>query len=171
MLPVNFRTFKRNLTIYRKSFRKFLHVTEKDPPKGINQLTKIVEPGVWEEIDCLSCANCCKKMTPTFTVKDLKRISAHFNQTPEAFKKQWLKKDRSGDLVNKTQPCQFLNLKDNKCSIYEIRPVDCSGFPHLSKRTWSDYGYVHRQNLDYCPATFKMVEKIKTLVEAKAAGK
>lgn len=171
MLPVNFRTFKRNLTIYRKSFRKFLHVTEKDPPKGINQLTKIVEPGVWEEIDCLSCANCCKKMTPTFTVKDLKRISAHFNQTPEAFKKQWLKKDRSGDLVNKTQPCQFLNLKDNKCSIYEIRPVDCSGFPHLSKRTWSDYGYVHRQNLDYCPATFKMVEKIKNLVEARAAGK
>ena len=171
MLPVNFRTFKRNLTIYRKSFRKFLHVTEKDPPKGINQLTKIVEPGVWEEIDCLSCANCCKKMTPTFTEKDLKRISAHFNQTPEAFKKQWLKKDRSGDLVNKTQPCQLLNLKDNKCSIYEIRPVDCSGFPHLSKRTWSDYGYVHRQNLDYCPATFKMVEKIKNLVEAKAAGK
>ena len=171
MLPVNFRTFKRNLTIYRKSFRKFLHVTEKDPPKGINQLTKIVEPEVWEEIDCLSCANCCKKMTPTFTEKDLKRISAHFNQTPEAFKKQWLKKDRSGDLVNKTQPCQCLNLKDNKCSIYEIRPVDCSGFPHLSKRTWSDYGYVHRQNLDYCPATFKMVEKIKTLVEAKAAGK
>jgi len=171
MLPVNFRTFKRNLTIYRKSFRKFLHVTEKDPPKGINQLTKIVEPGVWEEIDCLSCANCCKKMTPTFTEKDLKRISAHFNQTPEAFKKQWLKKDRSGDLVNKTQPCQFLNLKDNKCSIYEIRPVDCSGFPHLSKRTWSDYGYVHRQNLDYCPATFKMVEKIKNLVEARAAGK
>ena len=171
MLPVNFRTFKRNLTIYRKSFRKFLHVTEKDPPKGINQLTKIVEPGVWEEIDCLSCANCCKKMTPTFTVKDLKRISAHFNQTPEAFKKQWLKKDRSGDLVNKTQPCQLLNLKDNKCSIYEIRPVDCSGFPHLSKRTWSDYGYVHRQNLDYCPATFKMVEKIKNLVEARAAGK
>jgi len=171
MLPVNFRTFKRNLTIYRKSFRKFLHVTEKDPPKGINQLTKIVEPGVWEEIDCLSCANCCKKMTPTFTVKDLKRISAHFNQTPEAFKKQWLKKDRSGDLVNKTQPCQFLNLKDNKCSIYEIRPVDCSGFPHLSKRTWSDYGYIHRQNLDYCPATFKMVEKIKNLVEARAAGK
>ena len=171
MLPVNFRSFKRKLSIYRKSFRKFLKVTEKDPPKGIHQLTKIVEPEVWKEIDCLSCANCCKKMTPTFTVKDLKRISAHFNQTPEAFKKQWLKKDSSGDLVNKTQPCQFLNLKDNKCSIYEIRPVDCSGFPHLSKRTWSDYGYVHRQNLDYCPATFKMVEKIKKLVEAKAAGK
>ena len=69
MLPVNFRSFKRNLTIYRKSFRRFLNVTEKDPPKGINQLTKIVEPEVWEEIDCLSCANCCKKMHANFYSK------------------------------------------------------------------------------------------------------
>lgn len=166
MLPFTFRSYKRKLSLYRKSFRKFLFVTEKEPPRGINQLTKITEPEVWKEVDCLTCANCCKKMTPTFTQQDLKRIAAHFNQTPEAFKKQWLKKDRSGDLVNKQQPCQFLNLADNKCSIYEIRPVDCSGFPHLSKRTWSDYGYIHRQNLDYCPATFKMVEKIKALVES-----
>ena len=99
-------------------------------------------------------------MTPTFTKQDLKRISAHFNQTPEEFRKQWLKKDSNKDLVNKNNPCQFLNLKDNKCSIYAIRPVDCSGFPHLSKKKWVEYAHVHKQNIDYCPATFKMVEKM-----------
>lgn len=160
MQPVNFRSFKRKLSIYRKSFRQFLNKTEKDTPRGINKLTATIEKDVWKEVDCLTCANCCKKMTPTFTKQDLNRISAHFGQTPEEFKKQWLKKDSNKDLVNKNQPCQFLNLKDNKCSIYEIRPIDCATFPHLSKKGWKLYAHVHKQNIDYCPATFKMVEKM-----------
>ena len=164
MHPVNFRSFKSKLAHHRKAFRLFLNKTEKNPPKGIDKLTAQVEKEVWQEIDCLSCANCCKKMTPTFTTKDLKRISAHFNQTPEEFKKQWLKKDSNKDMVNVNQPCQFLNLEDNKCSIYAIRPEDCSGFPHLSKKKWDLYAHVHKQNIDYCPATFRMVEKIKSLI-------
>ncbi len=99
-------------------------------------------------------------MTPTFTDKDLKRISAHFEMSPDAFRKKWLRKDRNKDLVNKTEPCQFLNLADNKCSIYEIRPADCAGFPHLSKTKWTEYAHVHLQNIDFCPATYKMVEKL-----------
>ena len=160
MLPVNFRSFKKKLLLYRKSFRTFLNKTEKNPPVGINTLTQVIDKEVWQEIDCLSCANCCKKMTPTFTVRDIKRISAHFKQTPEAFSKQWLEKDKNKDMVNVTQPCQFLNRTNNKCSIYEIRPVDCAGFPHLTKKKWSEYAHVHKQNIDYCPATFKMVEKM-----------
>jgi len=162
------RTFKRRLPLSRKLFRSFLNRSEKNPPRGIDKITPLIEPSVWAEVDCLSCANCCKTMTPTFTPQDLKRISAHFNETPEQFKKKWLKKDRNGDLVNKVQPCQFLNLKDNKCSIYEIRPVDCSGFPHLSKKKWSDYAHIHKQNIDYCPATFKMVEKMVARLEITA---
>ena len=167
MHPVNFRSYRRKLSLYRKSLRRFLNAIEKNPPRGIDKLAVLTEPLVWAEVDCLSCANCCKKMTPTFTVQDVKRISAHFKQTPEAFSKQWLKKDRNKDLVNKTEPCQFLNLSDNKCSIYEIRPVDCPGFPHLAKKKWSEYTHVHKQNIDLCPATFKMVQKMKHLVEAK----
>ncbi len=165
MQVVNFRSFKKKLTAHRSAFRKFLNKTEKTPPRGIDKLTPIVSKEVWEEVDCLSCANCCKKMTPTFTNQDVKRIAAHFNQTPAAFTAQWLEKDKNKDWVNTTQPCQFLNLADNKCSIYEIRPVDCSGFPHLTKKKWSEYAHVHKQNIDYCPATFKMVEKMMALVK------
>lgn len=160
MFPVNFRSYRRKLSLYRKPFRKFLNTTEKEPPRGIDKITTTVEQEVWAEIDCLSCANCCKKMTPTFTPQDLKRISAHFGETPEQFKKKWLKRDSNKDLVNKTQPCQFLDLKTNMCSIYAIRPVDCAGFPHLSKKKWVEYAHVHKQNIDYCPATYKMVEKM-----------
>jgi Fe-S-cluster containining protein len=100
-------------------------------------------------------------MTPTFTKQDIKRISAHFNQTPEEFTEKWLYKERStGDMMNKKQPCQFLNLKDNKCSIYEIRPVDCATFPHHTKKNFTDWVHVYKQNVEYCPATYKLVEKM-----------
>ena len=169
MLPVNFRSYRKKLSLYRKGFRKFLNQSEKIPPKNIDKLTPVIEKEVWAEVDCLSCANCCKKMTPTFTMQDIKRISAHFNETPEAFKKKWLKKDNNKDLVNKQEPCQFLDMNSNKCSIYAIRPADCSGFPHLAKKKWVEYAHVHKQNIDYCPATFKMVEKlVRRIEEAKA---
>ena len=166
MLQTTLKSFKRKLPKQRSKFRRFLNKMEKAPAAGIDKLTKVIDKEVWDSVDCLTCANCCKKMTPTFTPKDLKRISAHFGETPEEFKKKWLKKDRSnGDWVNVTQPCQFLNLNDNKCSIYAIRPVDCSGFPHLAKKKFDDYAHVHKQNIDYCPATFKMVEKLIGRVE------
>lgn len=164
MIPVNFRSYRKKLSIYRKTYRRFLNRMEKEPVKNIDKITPEIDKEVWQEVDCLSCANCCKKMTPTFTDKDLKRISAHFNQTPEEFRKKWLKK-QDGDYVNVLNPCQFLDLKTNMCSIYAVRPADCAGFPHLAKRKFTEYAHVHKQNIDYCPATFRMVEKLIAKVE------
>lgn len=161
---VNFRSFKQKVRYHKKSFRSFLTKLEKNPPKNIHQVMEVVDKEVWAEIDCLGCGNCCKKMTPTFTVKDIKRISTHFEMTPKAFKEKWLVKDKTGDWLNTKQPCQFLNLTDNKCSIYPIRPADCAGFPHFTKKKAVEYIHVHKQNIQYCPATFKMVEKMKILL-------
>ena len=129
--------------------------------RGMDTLAAALNKEAFKKIDCLDCANCCKTMTPTFTKQDLKRISAHFNMTVDAFQKKWLRKERGGDRdwLNKTEPCQFLNLKDNKCSIYEIRPADCAGFPHLSKK-FKDFVHIHKQNVEYCPATYRLVEKM-----------
>lgn len=46
------------------------------------------------------------------------------------------------------------------CTIYEVRPTDCAGFPHQQKKL-KGYMHVHRQNVELCPATYKMVEKMK----------
>jgi len=116
---------------------------------------------MWKDVNCMECANCCKTMTPTFTKKDVRRISTYLGMQPKEFVDKWLiKEEESGDWVNKTQPCQFLDLSTNMCSIYEVRPDDCAKFPHLTKKKMVDYMHVHRQNLAYCPATYKMVEKM-----------
>src|SRR5688572_1474920 len=131
--PINMRAFRKKAKKNKSRFRRFLTRMENNPPRAFNQAITAVEKQVWVETDCLSCANCCKTMTPTFNKQDLVRISAHFGQTVEEFQNKWLRRERGGsrDWLNKTEPCQFLDLKDNKCSIYEIRPADCSGFPHL----------------------------------------
>lgn len=163
-MPVlNYRWLRQKLVKSRKPFRSFLLKSEKNPPPGIDKLTKVVEKEVWQEIDCLACGNCCKRMTPTFTEADIKRIAAHFGETPEQFKKLWLKR-QDNDWVNIQQPCQFLDKKTNYCMIYEIRPADCADFPHLSKSKWESYAHVHKQNIDYCPATYKFVERLKERV-------
>lgn len=159
--PFSLRLFRKDAALKKTRLRRFLTRLEKKETPGLQQMTKQLEKETWQEVDCLSCANCCKTMTPTFTATDIKRISAHFGQTEEEFKTKWLRREKSGDRdwLNKTEPCQFLNLKDNKCSIYAIRPADCAGFPHLPKKL-KDYAHVHKQNVEYCPATFRLVEKM-----------
>lgn len=160
-MEFSLRSFRRNAKKSKTSLRRFLTKLEKNPPRKLDSHTQSIEKEVWSEVACLSCANCCKSMTPTYTNADMRRISAHLGMTVDEFKKKWLYKDRSsGDWMNRKTPCQFLNLTDNKCSIYEIRPADCAGFPHLPKRKMVDYIHVHKQNVEYCPATHTMVEKL-----------
>lgn len=163
---VNLRSFKQKARNQKTKMRRYLSRLEKKPPTKLDQKIEVLEKEVWQETDCLTCANCCKTMTPTFTQKDIKRIAAHFSMTPDAFKEKWLRREKGGDRdwLNKTEPCQFLDLKTNMCAIYEIRPDDCRGFPHLSKK-FKDFVHVHKQNVEYCPATFRLVEKMMNRLE------
>ena len=158
---ISLRSFKQKVRIHQKTLKRYLGKIERNPPRGLDTIAAVIDAEVWKDVDCLSCANCCKSMTPTFTRKDTIRIATHFHMTPVEFREKWLKFDKKdGDWVNKTQPCQFLNPGTNMCSIYEVRPADCAGFPYLKKRKMSEYIHVHQQNVEYCPATFKMVEKM-----------
>jgi Fe-S-cluster containining protein len=50
------------------------------------------------------------------------------------------------------------------CTIYEVRPADCADFPHFHRRPSTDYFYIHKQNIEYCPATMLLIEKLKEKV-------
>ena len=161
MEKVNLRLFRKNVVKNKSAFKRFLSRIEKMPPKGLDKIAVETDIAVWKTTDCLSCANCCKTMSPTYTNQDLIRIAKHIGMTVAGFKEKYLYKDKIGDWLNKKQPCQFLNLDDNKCSIYEVRPRDCAGFPHHTRRRMIDYMHVFKQNIEYCPATYKLVQLMK----------
>lgn len=163
MPAIYLKKLKKKFETQRKSLRSFITRTENNPPKALDEMMDKIDKEVWSEVHCLSCANCCKVMSPTYTPQDIKRISAHLGMKPKDLKEKWLYKDKkSGDWMNQTQPCQFLNLKTNMCTIYEVRPVDCADFPHFLKKPQKDYLYINKQNIEYCPASMLMVEKLKT---------
>ena len=158
---------EKDFTTNKKSLTKFLKKFDDKSVSGINALVDNASEATWKEVDCLACANCCKVMTPTFTKADLKRISKHFRMSEKDFYTKWLETDKdNGDKVNRIQPCQFLNLENNKCSIYEIRPEDCAKFPHFKRKPFADFNHIHTQNIEYCPATLKFVSKLQAKIEA-----
>ncbi|MBK7764058.1 MAG: YkgJ family cysteine cluster protein [Bacteroidetes bacterium] len=159
---------KKNYLKQKSGLHNFIKKFEEKTVTGINAMVEEANDETWKEVECLSCANCCKVMTPTFTKADLKRISKHFRMSEKDFYNKWLETDKkNGDKVNRIQPCQFLNVEDNKCSIYEIRPEDCAKFPHFKRKPFADYSYIHIQNIEYCPATLKFINKLQEKIDAK----
>lgn len=160
------KKLKKDLKKDGKSLKQFLKKFDKKFIQEIEEICTPIEEKTWNKINCLDCGNCCKKMTPTFNKEDIRRISRHLNMTPTTFFNKWLKvEEDSKDVVNQVQPCQFLNPVDNKCSIYDVRPADCSGFPHFDKKDFGDYNHVYKQNLEFCPATFYFVKQLKKKIE------
>lgn len=150
----------------KKQLKSFITRTEKKLRDEHIGVVKQAENETWQHIDCLACANCCKVMSPTFSKEDIDRISDFLGMTPSQFKRKWLYFDRkSGDWMNVSQPCQFLDLETNMCKVYEVRPTDCAGFPHLSKRPFHDYFYIHKQNIEYCPATYSMIKRLRDMLQ------
>ena len=160
-MPTNLRSFKRDSVINRKRFRSFITKLENSSHRGVLEQAQEANKEVWQEVDCLSCANCCKKMTPTLNTADKLRISNHLGITVRDFTAKYLEFDATEkDWRKQKQPCVFLDLTTNKCNIYEVRPADCAGFPHLTKVPLKSYLYIHKQNIMYCPATYLFVEKM-----------
>ena len=161
MATVNLRSFRQIVLHNKRRLKRFLSRLEKKAPKGLQALTVEADKAVWQRTDCLDCANCCKTMSPTYTKEDVRRIARHLEMTEAAFRKKWLYKDKTGDWMNVKQPCQFLDLKTNMCNIYAVRPRDCAGFPHhVKKKMNADYMHMYKQNIEYCPATYRLVEAV-----------
>lgn len=168
MGPFNLKSFKKKMMLNKPILRRFLTRLENNQPRGLDKVQHQENVEVWKDMDCLACANCCKTMSPTFTTEDVKRISKHVGMSAQAFRDKYLYLDKAdNDWMNKQQPCQFLNLTDNKCSIYEVRPSDCAGFPHHTKKKVVDYMHVYKQNVEYCPATYKLVERMMYRLEGE----
>jgi Fe-S-cluster containining protein len=159
-ITVNLRSFRQQVARNKRRIKSFLTRLERKAPRGLEEVAADADRAAWQRTDCLDCANCCKTMSPTYTRKDILRISAHLGMTERAFREKWLYKDRTGDWMNVKQPCQFLDLRTNMCNIYAVRPRDCAGFPHHHKKMDAGYMHMYKQNIEYCPATYRMVEGV-----------
>lgn len=156
---MNLDNYKKLAQQKNKDHKKFLDGLKKKPPKNLDYIVQEVHEQVFEEIDCLSCANCCKTTGPLYTENDVVRISKHLRMKAAHFEAKFLRVDEENDKVLQNLPCYFL-LEDNTCSIYEVRPKACREFPHTDRKKIYQINHLTIKNTLICPAAYKVVEKL-----------
>lgn len=147
----------------KKSTKKYFTKLAKQKPKQLDGIMQELHEEVFEKIDCLTCANCCKTTSPTFTNKDIDRIASHLKLRPAALIEKHLHIDEDGDYVLNSSPCTFLD-KDNYCKIYDVRPKACSGYPHTNRKQFRKMLNLTVKNMSICPATYEIVMKLQKVL-------
>jgi uncharacterized protein len=143
----------------QKQYKQLLQKADKN--RLLKQLPQLHEEA-FAKIDCLGCAACCKNYSPRFKTPDIKRISKHLKLKESVFIETYLNLDDEGDYVVKSTPCPFLG-RDNFCSIYDVRPSDCSRFPYTDEDVFFKRPSITLKNATFCPAVFEVLEKIKAI--------
>lgn len=141
---------------HQKLYKRQLEKGERN--KMLRALPQLHEQA-FAEIDCLSCARCCKNYSPRFKQPDIKRIAKVLRIKEGELVDRFLKLDNDGDYVTKTNPCPFLQ-PDNTCSIYEDRPSDCSRYPYTDEDVLIKRVQLTLKNATVCPATFTVLEQL-----------
>jgi Fe-S-cluster containining protein len=117
----------------------------------------VLHEEAFEKIDCLKCANCCKKYSPRFKTPDIKRISKLLKMKEGDFIETYLRVDEDGDYVANSTPCPFLG-SDNFCSIYDNRPSDCHRFPYTDEDVIIKRQPLTLKNSSFCPIVYYVLE-------------
>jgi len=140
-----------------KGYARFLK--RNDRRKTLERLPEL-HAEAFSNVDCLSCANCCRNYSPRFKTPDIKRISRVLGMREGAFIEAYLRLDEDGDYVVRSTPCPFLG-SDNRCSIYEDRPSDCRRFPYTDEDVLLKRPAITLKNASFCPAVHYVLERLK----------
>ncbi len=144
----------------KKKNQVFFARIKKQPPKDLDSLFHEAHEVVFNNTDCLGCANCCKTTSPIFYQKDIERAAKALKIKAGDFLKTFLFMDEDGDFVLHTTPCPFLNA-DNTCRIYDSRPDACREYPHTNRKKMAKILDLTYRNTLVCPAVLEIVERIK----------
>ncbi|MCO6495524.1 MAG: YkgJ family cysteine cluster protein [Bacteroidetes bacterium] len=157
-MPESYKKLLENAHNKKKENRKFYRTLSRR--KDLDQLFHPKHEEAFEHINCLECANCCKTTSPIFRDVDIDRISKHLGMRPSEFTTKYLHIDEDDDWVLNTAPCPFLD-KDNRCTIYEVRPKACREYPHTDRKNMAQILDITYRNALICPAVAEITEKIK----------
>ena len=150
-------TAKKNQSEIESAFKKL----KKKKPKNLDSVVQRLHFDVFEQYDCLNCANCCKSISPIITDKDVVRLSKHLNLKEVDFINQYLHLDEDNDYVFNESPCPFL-MPDNYCIVYENRPRACREYPHTDRKRFYQILNLSLKNMEVCPVVYAISNELKT---------
>lgn len=157
---MNLEQFKQEAQNRYRANKAFLDKLRRKKPGDLDDVVHELHEEIFENIDCLSCANCCKTTSPIVIDRDIERIAKHLKMKPSEMIGQYLQMDDEGDYVFRETPCPFL-MPDNYCMIYEIRPRACREYPHTDRRRFHQLLKLTLKNTLVCPAVLEIVGRLR----------
>ncbi len=141
-----FRTFLKGLSISDEKLDAIVHQ---------------INDEVTAQIDCTSCANCCKMWGPGLDEEDIPTFALGLQMPVSVFKEQYVTVNEPSPPAYQIReaPCPF--LEDNLCSNYECRPAECRSYPHLHKKDFRSRLFGVVDNYAICPIVFNVYEQLK----------
>lgn len=160
---VDINTFRQQSLKKSADNKKFLTGLKKKDSRKVDDAFHSAHEDVFQEIDCLTCANCCKTTSPIFYENDIDRLAKSLRLKPGEFIEKYLRIDEDRDYVLKSSPCPFL-MDDNMCQVYDDRPKACREYPHTDRKKMVQIMELTHKNTLVCPAVFEMVERLKRII-------
>lgn len=151
----------RNAQLNEVEIRNLFSKWKRKKSQQIDAVFESAHDRVFDEINCLACANCCKTTSPIFRDIDIKRISKSLRMKEHDFQSTYLRFDEDKDWVLKQSPCAFL-CEDHSCSIYENRPQACREYPHTNRKKMYQILDLTAKNRLICPAVTRIVDEVAT---------
>ncbi len=102
-------------------------MVRKTPKKLLKKFQNEVNNTIYDFSDCSICGICCKDETLTMKEPDINRISRKLAIDKKSFLNQYTHYNIETEETVMNMPCPL--LKDNRCTIYDIRPEICRNFP------------------------------------------
>jgi len=116
----------------------------------MSKALKLYEEEPWYSeglsFQCTECGQCCTGSPGYVWIneEEIALLAKHFKITTEKFIHTYVRQvDKRFSLKEHSENYDCIFLKDNKCSVYQLRPIQCRTFPwwprHLkSKKDWEE---------------------------------
>jgi uncharacterized protein len=144
----------------RNATEKLFSRWKRKVPSGLDVTVQDLHEKVFSKLNCLDCANCCKKLGPRITSRDIERLAAFLKIRESKFVEKYTRIDEDGDCIFQNMPCPFID-SSNYCLVYEARPKACREYPHTDQRKFHKILDLTINNTFVCPAVYEIVENLK----------
>ncbi|HEX5323418.1 MAG TPA: YkgJ family cysteine cluster protein [Capsulimonadaceae bacterium] len=141
-------------------FRTFLKAELDLSNRDLDAVVQEITDEVWKQIDCTTCANCCKTLQIVVDDADIRRLAAKLGMSFAAFSKKYVCVDPDKTKYFASTPCAFLGA-DNRCTVYEDRPQACRDFPYLHTTGFRQRTFMMIDNRATCLIVFNVWQRLK----------
>lgn len=147
------------VTINNKLLQKTIQKLTKINPRDLDGIVHALHDEAFGFFDCLSCANCCRNISPAISHNDVEQLAKKLKTKPSDLVVRHLRMDEDGDYVFRSAPCPFIDA-ENYCSVYSHRPKACSEYPHTDRSRFYQLLKLSLKNAEICPVVYAILMKM-----------